>query len=92
MAIRIPIKKYVIDESLSWEERYKRLEAHHTEETSWMFAELKKREKIVEAAVEMAKRRGWTFTYRTDVHGEQWDEVEKLIENIIKERDGRQPE
>jgi hypothetical protein len=30
-----PIKKYIMDESLSWEERYKQLDAHHYKETSW---------------------------------------------------------
>ena len=33
--MRIPIKKYEMDESLSWEERYHQLEAHHEEETTW---------------------------------------------------------
>lgn len=33
-------KKYTDDPSLSWEERYKRLEAHHIEETEYLLAKL----------------------------------------------------
>lgn len=36
MKTRIPIKKYVDDPKLSWEERYRRLEAHHKEETEFL--------------------------------------------------------
>lgn len=36
------MKKYVMDESLSWEDRYKQLEAHHKEETEVLLAEIKK--------------------------------------------------
>ena len=32
----IKVKRYVDDESLSWEERYRRLEKHHLEETSFL--------------------------------------------------------
>lgn len=32
----IKVKKYVDDETLSWEERYKRLETHHKEETEFL--------------------------------------------------------
>ena len=35
----VKVKKYVDDPDLSWEERYKRLEAHHTEETTFLIAE-----------------------------------------------------
>jgi hypothetical protein len=41
MSIRIPIKRYEDDPSLTWEERYARLEAHHREETEWMMRKLK---------------------------------------------------
>lgn len=40
--MKIPIKKYVMDESISWEERYKRLEAHHLEETKWLIEEVER--------------------------------------------------
>lgn len=40
--MKIPIKKYVMDESLSWEERYAQLDAHHCEETKWLIAEAKR--------------------------------------------------
>ncbi len=42
--MKIPIQKYVMDESLSWEERYRLLEKHHEEETSWMIGEIKRLE------------------------------------------------
>jgi len=32
----IKVKKYVDDETLSWEERYKRLTKHHEEETTFL--------------------------------------------------------
>lgn len=32
----IKVKRYVDDTSLSWEERYKRLEQHHMEETTFL--------------------------------------------------------
>lgn len=32
----IKVKRYVDDESLSWEERYRRLEKHHLEETNFL--------------------------------------------------------
>lgn len=38
--MRIPIKKYVADELLPWEQRYGQLEKHHEEETSWMIEEI----------------------------------------------------
>ena len=37
----IKVKRYVDDESLSWEERYKRLEKHHLEETNFLIDKLR---------------------------------------------------
>lgn len=34
------VKKYTMDESKSWEERYHELEAHHVEETVELFGKL----------------------------------------------------
>ncbi len=84
MGIKIPIKKYVMDETLSWEERYKQLEAHHAEETLWMLGELNKRESVITAAVEMQRRRGWAFTVRDDLHGEEWSEIEKIVKEFAE--------
>jgi hypothetical protein len=42
--MKIPIKRYVMDESLTWEERYRQLEAHHEEETTWMAEEIRQLE------------------------------------------------
>ncbi len=42
----IKVKKYVDDQSLSWEERYKRLEKHHLEETNFLIDKI--REEIKE--------------------------------------------
>ena len=47
--MRIPIKKYVMDESLSWKERYKQLEAHHKEETEYMITRIKELEVAFES-------------------------------------------
>lgn len=52
--MKIPIKKYEDDPSLSWEERYKRLEAHHLEETSFidfMRRENKHRQEVFDKVV-----------------------------------------
>lgn len=32
----IKVKKYKMDETLSWEDRYKQLEKHHMEETTFL--------------------------------------------------------
>lgn len=51
--MKIPIKKYIMDESLTWEDRYKKLVAHHAEETAWMIAEIKRLEAEVKDACEV---------------------------------------
>ena len=45
--MKIPIKKYVDDATLTWEQRYTRLETHHKEETEWLIAEAKRLEAIL---------------------------------------------
>lgn len=45
MKTKIPIKRYVMDESLSWEERYKQLDNHHQEETSFLIATIERFER-----------------------------------------------
>jgi hypothetical protein len=52
--MKISIKAYVMDESLSWEERYKQLEAHHNEETKWLIRRIASLEEIVEVCLERA--------------------------------------
>lgn len=32
----IKVRRYVMDESISWEARYRQLEQHHVEETSFL--------------------------------------------------------
>lgn len=46
MNFKIPIKAYVMDDSLSWEERYKQLEKHHTKETAILIKEIERLEDI----------------------------------------------
>lgn len=48
MKTRITIKKYVMDETLSWEERYKKLEAHHKEETEFLIRRIESLEEFVD--------------------------------------------
>lgn len=48
MKTKIPIKEHVDDPSLSWEERYKRLEAHHLEETEFFVKRILELEKDLE--------------------------------------------
>lgn len=54
--MKIPIKKYVMDESLPWEERYRQLEAHHTEETTYLIDQINRRDKALD---------DWEEFYRT---------------------------
>lgn len=42
MTVKVQVKKYVMDETLSWEERYRKLEAHHLEETQWLIKEIER--------------------------------------------------
>ncbi|WP_159439342.1 hypothetical protein [Tenacibaculum agarivorans] len=37
----IKVKKYIDDESLSWEKRYRRLEKHHLEETNFLIEKIR---------------------------------------------------
>lgn len=38
-----------MDETLSWEERYKKLEAHHKEETEFLIKRIEELEKVEDA-------------------------------------------
>ena len=44
MKTRIPIKRYVDDPSLTWEERYARLLAHHEDETKFLISTIEELE------------------------------------------------
>jgi hypothetical protein len=37
----IKVPKYIDDDTLSWEERYKRLNAHHIEETTFLIDKIR---------------------------------------------------
>lgn len=37
----IKVKKYVYDEKLSWEEKYKKLEEHHIQETTFLINKIR---------------------------------------------------
>jgi hypothetical protein len=49
-----------MDESLSWEERYKKLDAHHLEETTFLLEHIKELEEQIRAhkdhAIERSER------------------------------------
>jgi hypothetical protein len=47
--MKIPIRRHVDDPTLPWEERYRRLEAHHLEETAWLIGEVRRLEELVRA-------------------------------------------
>ncbi|MBX9790826.1 MAG: hypothetical protein K2Y37_18055 [Pirellulales bacterium] len=47
----IKVPKYVMDETLSWEDRYQALEAHHVRETTFLI------NKVRELAAELANLR-----------------------------------
>lgn len=44
----IKVKRYVMDESLSWEERYQQLDQHHITETTFLIEEVRKLAKQLE--------------------------------------------
>ena len=44
----IKVKKYVMDDSKSWPERYAQLEAHHKEETAFLIDKVRELAKQVE--------------------------------------------
>jgi hypothetical protein len=37
----IKVKKYMMDENLSWEERYRKLDEHHIEETNFLINKIR---------------------------------------------------
>ena len=47
----IKVPRYVMDESKTWEERYRQLEEHHVRETTFLI------EKVRELAAELARQR-----------------------------------
>lgn len=58
MPVKVPVKRYEMDESASWEERYRKLEAHHLEETTWLIAALTEaREALTQVKVDHLNRR-----------------------------------
>jgi len=57
--MKIPIKKYVMDESLSWEERYHQLEAHHQKETEWLIEKLESLVKYTREFLERVSSIAW---------------------------------
>jgi len=50
MKTRIPIKRFVDDDSLPWEERFRRLEFHHTEETKFLIERIEELEGSLECS------------------------------------------
>lgn len=58
MIHKMKIKKFVDDSSLTWEERYNRLQAHHLEETKELIEVIEKLEADVE---ETWDRAYWTY-------------------------------
>lgn len=44
----IKVKRYVDDPSLSWEERYARLDSHHTKETTFLINKVRELAKELE--------------------------------------------
>jgi len=67
----IKVKKFVDDESLSWEERFKALEKHHIEETTFLINKIReivnqddtheKLEVEMDALGELEHKTFWTF-------------------------------
>lgn len=45
----IKVKKYVMDENKSWEERYKELDEHHLKETTFLISEIRKLAQLLQS-------------------------------------------
>jgi hypothetical protein len=73
--MKIPIKKYVMDESLPWEERYRQLEAHHEEETKFLIGHCNELEKsrvipvdwIRQCAIQVSDSEDGNFRRQTNI-------------------------
>lgn len=67
--MKIPIKKYVDDPSLSWEERYRRLDAHHVEETQFLIKYIAELEKKV---LRLKSDASWAASNEADSRRNDW--------------------
>lgn len=64
MKTTIPIKKYAMDETLSWEESYRQLEAHHLEEVGFLVTRIEQFEAVVDLAREVRRGCQCDYDYR----------------------------
>lgn len=82
MKTRIPIKRYVDDETLSWEERYKRLMTHHEEEAKFLIG------RIEELETEVAEIQSvWDLTWKADQKAiEIWRTSHPRDETVFPDR------
>lgn len=62
----IKVKKYRMDSSLSWEERYYQLDAHHVEETTFLIEEVRRLAKIVDEQRRDLNRHGVSAAIQRD--------------------------
>lgn len=44
----VKVKRYVMDESKSWEERYQDLDSHHVKETTFLIEEIRKLARLLD--------------------------------------------
>jgi len=64
MRTRIPVKNYVMDEALSWEERYRQLEAHHLEEVDFLVKRVGQFEAVLDNVKEIRRGCDCDYDYR----------------------------
>lgn len=64
MRTRIPIKKYLMDEALSWEDRYRQLETHHLEEVAFMVKRIEQFEALVDSVKKIRRGCSCDYDYR----------------------------
>lgn len=55
MKYKVKTKRYIDDESLTWEERYKRLEKHHLEETKELIKTIEEIERLNDRLIALAQ-------------------------------------
>lgn len=72
--MKIPIKRYVMDENLSWEERYRQLEVHHEEETKFLLSIIPD---------EMPEGDPWLFP-TVDTSNLEWHDGPLVDANVIE--------
>lgn len=78
MKFKIQIKKWIDDESESWELRFRRLKEHHEQETPLLVAEIERLENRLDRMGRLAAALSDRFARVWQVANQRDDEIEEL--------------